>query len=139
MTLHIGYLIKSINDKIKIHADADLKSHNLTLAQSRVLVYLKSRENGRATQKEIEDFLSVSHPTVVGLVSRMGKNGFLTSWIDADDHRNKIVELTPSAKKIGDNMDFVIKGMEDKMLSSLSKNQISELSEMLEIIYKNLE
>lgn len=139
MTSHIGYLIKSINDKVKIHADADLKSHNLTLAQSRVLVYLQDRADGKATQKEIEVYLSVSHPTVVGLVSRMENNGFLTSWLDADDRRNKIVQLTQSAKAIGKNMDSVIRGMEEKMLLSLSENQVSQLTEMLEIIYKNLE
>lgn len=138
MTSHIGYLIKSINDKVKVHADADLKSHNLTLAQSRILIYLQSRDCGKATQKEIEDFLSVSHPTVVGLVSRMEKNNFLTCWFDSDDKRNKIVRLTEPAKKIGKNMDSVIDSMESKMLSSLSEQEISQLTDMLEKIYKNL-
>ena len=35
----IGYLIKNINDKLKVKADADLKHSNLTLAQSRVLAF----------------------------------------------------------------------------------------------------
>lgn len=139
MTSHIGYLIKSINDKIKVHADADLKSHNLTLTQSRVLIYLQSRDDEKATQKEIEDFLSVSHPTVVGLVSRMEKNGFLTTWLDTDDRRNKVVKLTDMAKKTGKNMDSVVGSMEEKMLATLSEMQISQLTETLETIYKNLE
>ena len=49
----IGYLIKNINDKLKVKADADLKHSNLTLAQSRVLTFLASQD-GQATQKEIE-------------------------------------------------------------------------------------
>ena len=52
----IGYLIKNINDKLKVKADADLKHSNLTLAQSRVLTFLASQD-GQATQKEIEIFL----------------------------------------------------------------------------------
>ena len=51
----IGYLIKNINDKLKVKADADLKHSNLTLAQSRVLTFLASQD-GQATQKEIEIF-----------------------------------------------------------------------------------
>ena len=39
----IGYLIKNINDKLKVKADADLKHSNLTLAQSRVLAFLDRR------------------------------------------------------------------------------------------------
>ena len=66
----VGYFIKNINDRLKVRADADLKSYNLTLAQSRVLAFLNN-QGGSATQKEIEVFLEVSHPTVVGIVSRM--------------------------------------------------------------------
>jgi len=39
----IGYLIKNINDKLKVKADADLKHSNLTLAQSRVLAFFGSQ------------------------------------------------------------------------------------------------
>lgn len=59
----IGCLLKMITDKIKIQADANLAQHDLTLTQSRVLGYL-ARSGGTATQKEIEGFLQVSHPTV---------------------------------------------------------------------------
>lgn len=77
----IGYLIKNINDKLKVKADADLKHSNLTLAQSRVLTFLASQD-GQATQKEIEIFLEVSHPTIVGIISRMEQNGHLICWVD---------------------------------------------------------
>ena len=63
----VGYLIKYINDKLKVKADAELKQYNLTLTQSRVFAFLNSC-GGQATQKEIEVFLEVSHPTVVGIV-----------------------------------------------------------------------
>ena len=66
----IGYLIKNINDKLKVKADADLKHSKLTLAQSRVLAFLDS-QGGQATQKEIEVYLEVSHPTVVGIISEI--------------------------------------------------------------------
>ena len=137
MISNIGFLIKSINDQIKVHADADLKSHNLTLAQSRVLIYLMNHD-GLATQKEIEDFLEVSHPTVVGLVSRMVKNGFLTTWLDEKDRRNKMVQLTDMAIETGKNMDAMIVGMENRMLFPLSDEQKKQLSEALELIYENL-
>ena len=63
----IGCLLKMITDKIKIQADANLAQHDLTLTQSRVLGYL-ARSGGTATQKEIEGFLQVSHPTVAGVI-----------------------------------------------------------------------
>ena len=49
----IGYQFKIINDRIKVRADADLKTHDLTLTQTRVLGFL-TESGGQATQKEIE-------------------------------------------------------------------------------------
>lgn len=134
----IGYLIKNINDKLKAKADADLKYSRLTLAQSRVLAFLDSR-GGQATQKEIEVYLEVSHPTVVGIISRMEQNGYLRCRVDETDKRNKVVTLTEQAKVLGKEMEQRILANEKKLLASLSEDDIKKLKQMLWIIYHNLE
>ena len=134
----IGYLFKNINDKLKVKADADLKHSNLTLAQSRVLAFLDSR-GGQTTQKEIEVYLEVSHPTVVGIISRMERNGHLRCWVDETDKRNKIVALTEQAKALGEEMEQRISANEKMLLATLSEADIKKLRQMLLIIYNNLE
>ncbi|MGN1048527.1 MAG: MarR family winged helix-turn-helix transcriptional regulator [Eubacteriales bacterium] len=134
----IGYLLKNINDKLKVKADADLKSFHLTLAQSRVLAFLND-SGGSATQKEIEVYLRVSHPTVVGIVSRMEQNGYVSARLDQSDKRNKIVQLTEQAENIGKDMLRNIRDNERKMLHSLTETEVGQLRRMLGIIYKNLE
>ncbi len=111
----VGYLIKSINDKLKVRADAELKQYHLTMSQSRVLVYLRSR-GGQATQKEIETFLDVAHPTVVGLVSRMEQNGYVTCW-PCEDGRNKYVKLTAQAEAIDRDMRENMHANEEMLLA----------------------
>lgn len=134
---HVGYMLKIINDKLKTSADNDLKNHNLTLAQSRVLAFLNS-QGGIATQKEIEDFLEVSHPTVVGIVSRMEQNKHVTTWLDPANRRNKMVQLTDTAHRIGADMDQMINAQENRMLQGLTPEQVDELKKMLLVIYQNL-
>ena len=134
----IGYLLKNINDKLKVKADADLKEHHLTLTQSRVLAFLHAK-GGSATQKEIEVFLEVSHPTVVGTVTRMEQNGHVITWLDAADKRNKIVKMTARAEAIGKDMEQRIFDNERRMLSSLTEAETEQLRKMLFTIYKNLE
>lgn len=134
----VGYLIKNIHEKLKVKADADLKRYNLTLTQSRVLAFLNS-QGGQTTQKEIEVFLEVSHPTVVGIISRMEQNGYVTSWIDENDKRNKNVKLTKQAEALGMDMEQNIHDTEKKILASLSEEDVAHLREMLLVIYKNLE
>lgn len=134
----IGYLIKSLNDKLKSDADADLKEFNLTFSQSRILAFLRHC-GGKATQKEIEIFSAASHPTVVGIVSRMEQNGYVETFFDCFDKRNKIVKLTNQASALGEDLENRIFEKDKKLISSLSENEIAELKRMLGIILKNLE
>ena len=133
----IGCLLKMITDKIKIQADANLAQHDLTLTQSRVLGYL-ARSGSTATQKEIEGFLQVSHPTVAGIISRMEQNGFVRCWLDPADKRSKIVCQTERAAGIAQDMHATIQATEQQMLRSLTPEQIAALESALRTIYADL-
>lgn len=135
---NVGYLIKVINDKLKANADTDLKQYRLTFAQSRVLAFLNNSD-GSATQKEIEVFLEVSHPTVAGIVSRMEQNGYLATRTDDSDKRNKIVSLTPRAKKIIADIEIRISKNEHSLLAPLSAEDAKRLKELLFTVYNHLE
>ena len=132
----VGYLIKRINDKLKVRADAELKKYHLTMSQSRVLVYLRSR-GGQATQKEIEIFLDVAHPTVVGLVSRMEQNGYVTCW-PCEDGRNKYVKLTPQAEAIDKDMQRNQLENEERLLAPLSPEDRERLRDLLLTVAEHL-
>lgn len=137
VTKGIGYLIKGINDKLKVRADVDLKEFDLTLTQSRVMGFLTDN-GGQATQKEIEVFLGVTHPTVVGVVSRMEQKGFVVSWLDEKDKRNKNVKLTEKANAVGAGMDRQVEAMETMLVASLSAEEVEKLKDMLWVMYNNL-
>lgn len=137
MRKDIGYLIKHINDKLEVYGNADMAKFGITFPQSRVLAILHTA-GGEMTQKELECSLEVSHPTVVGLVSRMEKQGFLKTRQDESDRRNKIITLTGKARSVGEKLDETVKEHNRKMLAGLSKEQIEMLCDMLEIIDRNL-
>ena len=133
----IGCLLKMITDKIKMRADANLAQQGLTLTQSRVLGYL-NHNGGQATQKEIEGFLQVSHPTVAGIIGRMEQNGFVYCWLDPADKRSKIVCQTERAAAIAQDMHATIQATEQQMLRSLTREQIAALESTLRTIYADL-
>lgn len=132
----VGYLIKCINDKLAARADAELKQFNLTMSQCRVFLYLSSR-GGQATQKEIETFLDVAHPTVVGLVSRMEQNGYVTCW-PCEDGRNKNVKLTEQAEAIDKNMRENMHANEEMLLAPLSPEERERLRALLLTVAEHL-
>lgn len=134
----IGGIIKYISDKVRQKADNNLKDHNVTLSQVRVLNFLW-RENGSCSQKQIEDFLQVSHPTVVGLVSRMEQSGYIQTSVSSDDKRNKIVTVTDSGMALANELCRFMDDMDNRMLEGLSEEQQSQLADMLLTVAKNLE
>ena len=132
----VGYLIKRINDKLAVRADAELKQYHLTMSQGRVFLYLSSR-GGQATQKEIETFLGVAHPTVVGLVSRMEQSGYATCW-SCEDGRNKYVKLTPQAEVIDKDMQENMHANEEMLLAPLSPEDRERLRDLLLTVAEHL-
>lgn len=134
----IGYLMKQITDKMKAAADADLKIKKLTLSQIRVLEFI-SGKGGAVTQKSIEEYLGVSHPTVVGIVARMEKNGYLVCYLDKEDKRNKIAKLTEQAALMAQEIGSEIASQEEKLLRGLTEEEVGSLYRMLLIICKNVD
>ncbi len=134
----IGCLIKLISDRMRTLGDADLKQYDLTFSQVRILSYLH-RYGPEATQKDIESYLDVAHPTVVGLVSRLEKNGFVECHTDARDRRNKMVRLTPKADEIKSKVDEKKKQNEQQMAKGLSGEELEELVRLLKQVYSNIE
>ena len=113
-----------------------MKQYNLTMAQCRVLTYLSS-QGGQTTQKEIEVFLNVSHPTVVGIVSRMEQNGYVTCW-PCEDGRNKYVKLTPQAEAIDKDMQENMQASEQMLLEPLSPEDRERLRALLLTVAEHL-
>lgn len=130
--------MKQITDKIKAAADADLKNRNLTLSQVRVLEYISSK-GGSVTQKSIEGYLDVSHPTVVGIVARLEKNGYLICYSDKTDRRNKIVAMTERSARVIHEVQRKIAAQEEKLLQGLSAEEIEQLRRLLNTILKNVD
>ncbi len=133
----IGHLFKAINEKMRTNFDSQLKKNNLTFSQSQVLFFIACN-GGRVTQKQIAEFLDVSHPTVVGLIARLEKNGYISCHTDETDRRNKIVCQTQKARDFsGEMFQSKIDG-EEKMLDGLTQQERADLRRYLETVYNNI-
>ena len=132
-----GYLLKTVTDILEKEANYMLKTQGLTWSQSRLIGFL-ARNGGARTQKEIEDFLEVSHPTVVGIVSRMEQNGFVSCSLDPSDRRNKIVSLTDKSIETGKRILDALTKQDLAMFSGFSDDERAQLDGFLIRIYNNL-
>lgn len=131
-------MIKCLDQRLKTRADESVRDSHLTYAQIRVLKVIWEH-GGQATQKEIEDALGVTHPTVVGLVKRLEKNDYVSCHTDPVDRRYKIVCGTALAMEHRAWHDARIRQTEELLTRGLSEEEIAQLKRLLRHIYKNVE
>lgn len=130
--------IKLINDKMRKKSDRDLAEHNLSLSQFSLLILLK-KFDGQATQKQIEEKLNVSHAATFGIIKRLEEKGYVKSFIDTKDCRNKMVEMTNLGNE---KLNFIMNNQESDLvlaLSTLSTEEYEVLIELLKKVYKAIE
>ena len=134
---NIGILIHRIDKKIKANMDIDLNRYDLTFSQSQVLLFLRLNE-GKLSQKKLQDMMRCSHPTMVGLIQRLEANDFVRTYTDEEDKRYKIVELTDKALAFGNDMKKTREQNEKQMVKGLKKEEKEILLDLLDRVYKNI-
>lgn len=133
----IGHMFKIISDGVHAHIDSNLKEHDLTCTQLRLLGYLE-HNSGKATQKQVEDFLEVSRPTVVGIINRLEKNGYVNTYIDENNNRSKVIVVGQKAHALSQQMSNQRDEAENILIKGLSEKEVAELKRFLDIVYTNI-
>lgn len=134
----IGYLIKYIADKLKQNTEKELKKYDLTLSQSRVLIYLDS-QGGEARQKEIQKFFRVTHPTIIGITERLENKGFVRTWLTLENKKEKVVGLTERAVFVVEDMERARNEREKLLKTGLTDKELEQLLYVLEKMKFNLD
>ncbi len=138
MLSDIGFLLKVIQENTERHANQIFKPVDLTSSQVRVLKFLRERGETPVSQKEIEEYLHVSHPTVVGIVQRLEHKGFVRTEFSGQDKRQKYVYRTEWEEELFRQMNNSHGELESLLTKDMSEEQIRELRELLEIVYDNV-
>ncbi|MBR2684562.1 MAG: MarR family transcriptional regulator [Erysipelotrichaceae bacterium] len=137
MSRDFGYLFKHIQHQIKERMNYEMKDCNLTSQQGYVL-YILEQNGGSLSQKEIEDKLNVSHPTIVGIITRMENNGFVKTHLLETDRRIKIVELTEIAYQFKETVERNRSKLNEEIVKGMSEEEMETLEHLLNRINNNL-
>lgn len=133
----IFMLLRKIDFRMKNAADANLKKHNLTYSQMNVLFFVR-KSGGTVSQKEIEDYLKVSHPTVVGLVQRLETAGYISCVRDETDKRNKLVSTTEKFEQLVKELEKRRSISNEAALEGFSEDDLDILTGYLNRLYENI-
>jgi len=133
----ISFLMKLIADRVSTLFRLRIEAP-LTAAQSRVVMYLEACGGGPLSQKEIEQYLNVTHTTAKGLLQRLEEKGFVRTAFDNHDKRVKNVYLTDLSNRYRDELIDHINVLTGRMMQGISPEDETRLFELLRRIYSNI-
>lgn len=119
-----GALLHEVARRWRGALDARLKPLGLSQAKWRTLFYLQLHD-APMNQKTLANLLGVEGPTLVGLLDRLGREGWLTRREDQADRRCKDVVLLPKARATARHIEAIAVDLEKELLRGISREDLA--------------
>ncbi|WP_349947813.1 MarR family transcriptional regulator [Lacrimispora sp. BS-2] len=114
-----------------------LNNFNITRSQWIALYYIKN--NNMITQKQLADKMSLKEPSVVRLIDKMERYGWVNRISSNDDKRMKFLILTDSGKEIETAMLDVAEKFKSDVLNGISFEDLDVFKSTLNKMLENIE
>jgi len=135
----IGFLFKQINNVYEKEFNNRLRTLGITASQCAVLDYLFISSKEEVNQRDIEKALSLSNPTVTGILKRLDEKGFILSVPSNKDKRCKNIYLTEKAYGIHRRMNMDRRKLDKMLTLGMNKKEVAALEKMLSRVLYNIE
>lgn len=131
-------LLYETANALRNQLDKKLKPLGLSQAKWRTLLYLSVAEK-QLTQCELAARMGIEGATLVGLLDRLAKAGWLIRENSVEDRRSKIVTLTEKAQQTLDLIHAKALELRDAVLANTAQQDVSTSVNLLEQIKSRLE
>ena len=135
----VGKLIKELNTSLENNFNKYFKKYKLTSSQMDILMFSFSNEDKIVNQRNIENYLGLTNPTIAGTLFRLEKKGFIKRKRGLEDKRYKEIYLTEKSRKLKYVIFEYIKNNDNKMFADISKEEKENLKNIIVKLIKNLQ
>lgn len=135
----VGKLIKELNTSLENNFNKYFKKYKLTSSQMDILMFLFSNEDKIVNQRDIENYLGLTNPTIAGTLFRLEKKGFIRRKRGLEDKRYKEIYLTEKSRKLKYVIFEYIENNDNKMFADISKEEKENLKNIIVKLIKNLQ
>jgi DNA-binding MarR family transcriptional regulator len=132
----IGYWLVRSWTAYERALNAELNPRGVTFRQAQVLAFLVMK--GQLSQVELAERMRVEPPTLVGILDRMERDGWISREDCPNDRRKKIIRATNQASPIwSEIVDCAIR-IRARAVEGLSEDEVKQLRSLLVMLEKNL-
>lgn len=135
----VGTLVKCITNEYEKHLSKMMSEVGLTSAQCEVLYFLYESNDEQVNQRDIEEYLNLSNPTVTGLLKRLDEKGYILIVPNSTDKRKKNVHLSERFYQLERKITMSKRKMEKDLLRGMRKSEVESLKKHLEKALRNIE
>jgi len=132
----IGYFISLTGQAMERAMSEELATLGITYRQWQVLAWIA--HDGALAQAEMADRLKIEAPTLVGILDRMERDGWITREPDCHDRRRKIIRATDRVVPTWDRMVACAHAVRARMVEGVSHDDVAHLRQTLERMLGNL-
>jgi DNA-binding MarR family transcriptional regulator len=132
-----GHWVCSTSHALRRSLNAELMKEGITYRQWEVLARIALQ--GELSQSELADFLGIEAPTLVGILDRMERDGWLDRYSCPNDRRKKRIRATDKADAVWARMVDCAHRVRALAREGLSQEDLARLRTICEQIRTNLE
>lgn len=133
----IGYWMTVATQAYHRAVSEELAPHGITYRQSMVLGWLAVE--GELSQSELAGKMMVEPPTLVGILDRMERDGWITRNGCPSDRRKKMIRATAAAEPIWEKVLQCASRVRAAATEGLSDDELETLNTLLGRVYDNVE
>jgi MarR family transcriptional regulator for hemolysin len=115
----------------------ELAPQGVTYRQCQVLAILAM--HGMSSQADLAERMGIEPPTLVGILDRMERDGWIRRVACPDDRRRKLIQPTKNAEPVWSKVTAVARKVRVRATKGLTAAQLGQLKELLELVRRNLE
>ena len=132
----VGYWVIMAADDFRRALSDEVAPHGITYRQCQVLGWLAL--HGPLSQAELAERMRIEPPTLVGILDRMERDGWLRRESCSSDRRKKLIRPTGNAEPVWSKIVACGRRVRERATRGLSDEQLAELRQMLRTVQQNL-
>lgn len=134
----LGYWVCSTAHALRRALNTELAKEGITYRQWEVLARI-ALSSGGLSQTELADCLGIEAPTLVGILDRMERDGWLDRYSCPDDRRKKRIRATEKAETVWARMVECAHRVRAQAREGLSQEELDQFRSTCARIRANFE
>jgi MarR family transcriptional regulator, transcriptional regulator for hemolysin len=133
----VGYWVCQASHALQRAFNEELAPQGVTFRQAQVLACLALE--GQLSQTDLAERMRIEPPTLVGILDRMERDGWIRRNGDKHDRRKKLIQPTPAAKPVWKKIVAAGQRVRARATRGITAAQLAQLKKLLSHVRLNLQ